>query len=155
MRNFAAATSAFTPTLFSVYSSSETRYAGLMVTRIRPALAAANWVSAHSALFGDQMPIRSPRSSPSAINPAASASAFAFSSPNVQRTPCNDGHDRLDIAPAAGRLVQRLADGVFPQRRRLRPFDVTELGVHRDRPPTEIGDTYDFQPRRTSHRRLQ
>ena len=46
-----------------------------MLTRISPALAVANWVTTHSALFSDQMPIRSPRSSPSASSPAANASA--------------------------------------------------------------------------------
>ena len=40
------------------------RYAGLMLTRISPALAVANWVSTHSALFCDQMPTRSPGAEP-------------------------------------------------------------------------------------------
>ena len=31
-----------------------------MLTRISPALAVANCVTTHSALFGDQMPTRSP-----------------------------------------------------------------------------------------------
>src|SRR5262245_30224022 len=54
--NFSAATMAFIPTLLTVNSSSEVRYAGFMVVRIRPIFAAANWVSAHSAQLGDQMP---------------------------------------------------------------------------------------------------
>ena len=45
-----------------------------MLTRISPALAVANWVTTHSALFGDQMPMRSPGSRPSASSPAANAS---------------------------------------------------------------------------------
>ena len=48
-----------------------------MLTRISPAFAAANCVTAHSLLLGDQMPIRSPGSSPSASRPAANASTFS------------------------------------------------------------------------------
>ena len=51
-----------------------------MFTRISPALAVANCVTTHSALFGDQMPIRSPGSRPSATRPAAKASTFSPSS---------------------------------------------------------------------------
>ncbi len=40
-----------------------------MLTRISPALAVANWVSTHSALFCDQMPIRSPGFRPKAHQP--------------------------------------------------------------------------------------
>ena len=53
-----------------------------MVTRMKPALAQANWVRVHSARLGDQMPTRSPGARPSAIRPAATPSAFAFSSAN-------------------------------------------------------------------------
>ena len=51
-----------------------------MLTRISPAFAVANCVTTHSALFGDQMPMRSPGFSPSATSPAANASTFSASS---------------------------------------------------------------------------
>ena len=44
------------PDCLSAYSSSWTRYAGLMLTRIAPIFAVANWVTTHSAWLGDQMP---------------------------------------------------------------------------------------------------
>ena len=56
-----------------------------MLTRISPALAVANWVTTHSALFGDQIPIRSPRLRPSAKRPLAKASTLCFSSRQLQR----------------------------------------------------------------------
>ena len=59
-----------------------------MFTRIRPALAVANCVTIHSALLGDQMPMRSPGFRPIASSPAANASTFAPSSRQVQLTPC-------------------------------------------------------------------
>ena len=52
-----------------------------MFTRISPALAVANWVSTHSELLGDQMPMRSPGSSPSVNSPAASLSTALRNSP--------------------------------------------------------------------------
>ena len=58
-----------------------------MVTRISPALAVANCVSSHSGRFGDQMPMRSPGSRPSASKPAASASTWSASCRQVSRTP--------------------------------------------------------------------
>src|SRR6478736_5785158 len=59
-----------------------------MVVRIRPILAAANWVKAHSAQLGDQMPIRSPGCRPRARRPAAMASALCANSLQLQRMPC-------------------------------------------------------------------
>src|SRR6478735_9900944 len=59
-----------------------------MVVRIRPILAAANCVSAHSAQLGDQIPIRSPGCRPNASRPAAMASALCASSLQLQRMPC-------------------------------------------------------------------
>jgi hypothetical protein len=58
-----------------------------MVTRISPALAAANWVSVHSARLSDQIPMRSPGFIPSPSNPAAKASALSRNSRQVQRVP--------------------------------------------------------------------
>ena len=52
-----------------------------MLTRISPAFAAANCVTAHSLLLGDQMPMRSPGARPSASRPAASSSTFSLNVP--------------------------------------------------------------------------
>src|SRR5439155_1347119 len=51
-----------------------------MLTRIAPILAVANWTTTHSALFGDQIPTRSPRATPSARRPRAQRSTWASGS---------------------------------------------------------------------------
>ena len=66
-----AAISTLMPDWFSAYSSSRSRYAGLMLTRMAPTFAAAYCVITHSAAFGLQMPTRSPRSTPSASSARA------------------------------------------------------------------------------------
>ena len=50
-----------------------------------PALAVAHWVITHSALLGDQMPMRLPGSNPSAISPAAKSSTRVLSSAQLQQ----------------------------------------------------------------------
>jgi hypothetical protein len=64
-------TSAFTPTLLSAYSTSDVRYAGLMLTRIRPIFAVAICISTHGTLLCDQMPTRSPGCKPRFSNALA------------------------------------------------------------------------------------
>ena len=103
-----------------------------MVTRISPALAAANWVSAHSAQFGDQMPIRSPLLKAEREQPGGQRVGPCLQLGEGPANALLRRDHRLDVAPALGGFVQRFADGVFPERRRLRAFDVTELGVHHD-----------------------
>ena len=48
-----------------------------MLTRMAPTLAVAYWRVTHSALFGDQMPTRSPGSTPRASSPRATSSTAA------------------------------------------------------------------------------
>ena len=52
-----------------VRTAARRRYAGLMVTRIAPTRAVANWMIVHSSRFGAQIPTRSPFSRPAAIRP--------------------------------------------------------------------------------------
>ena len=87
--NCSAAISALQPTLFNAYSSSASRYAGLMFTRIAPIRAVANCVSSHSARFGDQMPTRSPAATPSLSKPDARTSTSSANSRQVQRMFCS------------------------------------------------------------------
>ncbi len=75
------------PDCSSAYLSSWVRYAGLMLTRIAPILAVANWVIVHSAQLGDQMPTRSPLVIPARTSPIASPSTAASSSDQVHRRP--------------------------------------------------------------------
>ena len=49
-----------------------------MLTSTAPTLAVAYWRVAHSALFGDQIPTRSPHSTPSASRPLATSSTAAW-----------------------------------------------------------------------------
>ncbi len=64
--------------------------------------AVANCVSSHSARFGDQMPTRSPRRTPSAHRPAADASTSSSSCCQVKR-------NRWSTNTAASRSGQRRA----------------------------------------------
>src|ERR1700680_4798865 len=76
-----------TPDWFSAYSSSEVRYAGLMLTRIAPMAAVANWRTTHSYRLGDQIPIRSPFRTPrgdeSSSDHLALVDQFAIAHPTV------------------------------------------------------------------------
>ena len=63
------------------------RYAGLTLTRIAPIFAVAYCVIVHRALFGPQMPIRSPFSMPAASRPRATTSTSRSNSRQVQRVP--------------------------------------------------------------------
>ena len=105
-----------------------------MLTRISPALAVANWVTTHSALFGDQMPIRSPGSSPSATSPAAKASTRSPSSRQLQRicwwrtTSASRSPIPLDDP------VEIDADRLADQRRVAGAVDIARLGHPRSRP---------------------
>ncbi|MCY1505565.1 hypothetical protein D9M68_397840 [compost metagenome] len=60
-----------------------------MFTSTSPSRAVANWVTSHSTRLGDQIPTRSPLSSPSVCRPAASASTASQNSRQFQRTPCS------------------------------------------------------------------
>ncbi len=112
-----AAITAVQPTLFNAYSSSASRYAGLMFTRIAPMRAVANCVSSHSLRFGDQMPTRSPLRMPSAARPAASTSISVANSRQVQRTCCSRN-------TTAGRSGKRSAVS-----RRKRPIVASDSGT--------------------------
>ena len=77
-----------------------------MVTRISPALAAANWVSVHSGRFSDQMPIRSPRSQ-AEREKARGQRVDAFGKFLPGPAHIMAGRDqRLAIAPALDGLVE-------------------------------------------------
>ena len=103
-----------------------------MVTRISPALAAANWVSAHSAQFGDQMPIRSPwleaqRQQPGGqrVGPAPSSSAKRPADALLHRD------QRLGARPSgAAASSSACADRVSRSGGASAPLHVAQLGVH-------------------------
>ena len=63
-RNSRASSRSFTPACRNTYPSSDDLYAGLMFTRMAPMRAVANCMMTHSKRFGDQMPTRSPCSTP-------------------------------------------------------------------------------------------
>ncbi len=64
-------TSSFVSLCRRMYSSSNGRYCVLMVMRIAPIRAEANWRTAHSGTFVAQMPTWSPFRIPSDMSPRA------------------------------------------------------------------------------------
>jgi hypothetical protein len=61
----------------------------LTVTRIAPIRAVAYCTTIHSARFGDQMPTRSPGTTPRSSSPLATLSTWEQSSSYVRRTSCS------------------------------------------------------------------
>src|SRR5450759_174287 len=84
-RKVAARIRKLTADLCSAYSSSDVRYAGLMLTRIAPIAAVAYWTTTHSYRLGDHIPTRSPFLTPRAMRPRATTSHASTSSRYVER----------------------------------------------------------------------
>ena len=98
-----------------------------MLTRISPALAVANWVITHSALFGDQMPMRSPRLQAERQQPRGKPV-----DPFLQIAVCPadllmPDDQRIICAKAFDNAVEMHADRIADKRRIARPVHIAQL----------------------------
>ena len=98
-----------------------------MLTRIRPALALANWVSTHSLLLGDQMPMRSPGCKTERQQPRGQPVNFPLQPRISQPHFLVPHHERRAGRPFGAYGVEELPDRLADQRLIARTMDVTEL----------------------------
>ena len=87
-----------------------------MLTRISPAFAVANWVTTHSALFSDQMPIRSPALQPQRQQPGGERLRPLDKFAITPAYPLAAHDERGRVGDAGGGAVEVLPDRLAQQR---------------------------------------
>jgi hypothetical protein len=93
-----------------------------MLTRMARILAAADWVMAHSAQLGAQIPTRSPLATPRAIRARARSGRHARGAARRCSAGRMSRHQGLVIREARHHRVEHVADGAAEQGVSLAPL---------------------------------